>query len=116
MGSNVASSVSQHAGAPGVQRTGRHYYKYTADLCALEGVAKSLRPSHQVDSRLRPVTTPLKVNEWARLLTNQVDTAFETTSWQVLKKVSASATSIVVSFSSSLVGFLGFHSHMQKLI
>ena len=76
MGSNVASSISQHTGAPGVQRTGHHYYKYTADLCALEGVAKLLRPSHQVDLRLRPVTTPLKVNEWARLLTNHPDTAF----------------------------------------
>ena len=76
MGSNVASSVSQHAGAPGVQRTGHHYYKYTADLCALEGVAKLLRPSHQVDPRLHPVTTTLKVNEWARLLTNHPDTAF----------------------------------------
>ena len=76
MGSNVASSTSQNAGAQGVQRTGHDYYKYKADLCTLEGVAKLLCPSHQVDSRLHPVTTPLKVNEWARLLTNHPDTAF----------------------------------------
>ena len=39
-------------------------------------MAKYHRPSQQVDSRLWPVTTPLKVNEWARLLAYHPDRAF----------------------------------------
>ena len=68
--------VMYHSRLPSRHSKDQIIYKYTANLCALEGVVKSHCPSQQVDSRLWPVTTQLKVNEWVRLLAYHPDRAF----------------------------------------